>query len=170
MTRVIVNDASCLIDLHKGCLLHLLCKLPYEMVVPLPIRETEILGFTSQEWAMLDDNGLVTHDLPPDEVGEAFIIKQLHSRLSVNDCFCIVTAHHFEDAVLLTGDRSLKNVAHDRGLEVHGILWITEQFRLLGLCQNRLLCATLNIWRNDKSVFVPNKLIEEQMRILECII
>ena len=47
--RVIVNDASCLIDLHKDGLLTVLCRLPYSFVVPLPIRESEILGFSDQE-------------------------------------------------------------------------------------------------------------------------
>ena len=38
VTRVVVNDASCLIDPQKGRLLQMLCRLPYRFVVPLPIR------------------------------------------------------------------------------------------------------------------------------------
>ena len=38
MTGVVVNDASCLIDLRKGGLLPVLCNLPYRFVVPLPVR------------------------------------------------------------------------------------------------------------------------------------
>lgn len=37
MTTVIVNDASCLIDLHKVRLLPVMLKLPYRFVVPLPV-------------------------------------------------------------------------------------------------------------------------------------
>ena len=55
MTCVVVNDASCLIDLRKGQLLHVLSRLPYRFIVPLPIRESELLDFTPQEWAILDD-------------------------------------------------------------------------------------------------------------------
>ena len=43
MTCVVVNDASCLIDLKKGELLHVLLRLPYRFIVPLPIREEELL-------------------------------------------------------------------------------------------------------------------------------
>ena len=35
---VIVNDASCLIDLRKGGLLGVLGNLSYRLIVPLPIR------------------------------------------------------------------------------------------------------------------------------------
>ena len=149
MARVIINDASCLIDLRKGRLLHVLCKLPVDVVVPFPIRESELLDFTPQEWAMLDGNGLVTYDVPPDEVGEAFSIKREHGRLSANDCFCIVTTNHFDDAILLTGDRLLTRVARERALQVHGILWVTEQLRILDLCERDLLRTALTIWRND---------------------
>ena len=166
MARVIINDASCLIDLRKGRLLHVLCRLPVEVIVPLPIRESELLDFTQQEWAMLDGDGLITYDLPPDEVGEAFAIKREHGRLSVNDCFCIVTANQFDDVILLTGDILLTRVARDRELQVHGILWVTEQLRLLELCDHDLLHTALTLWRDDKSVFVPNRLIDAQLQVL----
>ncbi|MEM5542688.1 type II toxin-antitoxin system VapC family toxin [Sulfitobacter sp. AS92] len=167
MARVIINDASCLIDLRKGRLLHVLCRLPVEVIVPLPIRESELLDFTPQEWAMLDGDGLITYDLPPDEVGEAFAIKRAHGRLSANDCFCIVTANHFDEAILLTGDRLLTRVARDRELQVHGILWVTEQLRLLELCDHDFLHTALTLWRNDKSVFVPNRFIDAQLNNLK---
>ena len=47
MTCVVVNDASCLIDLGKGGLLAVLCNLPYRFVVPLPVRESEVLDFSN---------------------------------------------------------------------------------------------------------------------------
>jgi len=68
ITRVVVNDASCLIDLKKGQLLHVLRRLPYRFIVPLPIREEELVDFTAQEWRMLEDGGLGTHDLPEGDI------------------------------------------------------------------------------------------------------
>ena len=64
----VVYDASCLIDLRKGRLLEALCRLPCRFVVPLPIRESEVLDFTPHEWAILDRGGMETHDLPPERV------------------------------------------------------------------------------------------------------
>ena len=46
-------------------LLQVLFHLPYHFVVPLPIRESELLDFTAQEWAILDHGGMETYDLPP---------------------------------------------------------------------------------------------------------
>jgi hypothetical protein len=54
---VIVNDASCLIDVKKGQLLHAMLSLPYQFAVPLPVRVSEVLDFTDQEWRILDDGG-----------------------------------------------------------------------------------------------------------------
>ena len=167
MTCVIINDACCLIDLRKGNLLHVLCKLPYRFVVPLPIRESELLDFTLQEWAFLEGSGMTTYDLPPDQVGEAFGVKQQHGRLSANDCFCLVATRHHESGILLTGDRLLRRVAEDNAVEVHGILWIIEQLSNHDVCERDLLTTALVLWREDRSVFVPSNLIDRQLRLLD---
>jgi predicted nucleic acid-binding protein len=164
VARVIVNDASCLIDLRKGRLLHVLCALPYEFIVPLPVRASEILDFTPQEWAILDGSGMATYDLPPAQVGQAFDIKKQHGRLSANDCFCLVTARVHAEAILLTGDRLLRRVAEDDGIAAHGVLWVVEQLLRDSLCDPKLLETALTLWRNDKAVFLPNQLIDNLLR------
>lgn len=75
MTCVIVNDASCLIDLRKGDLLGVVCDLPYRIVVLLPVRAFEVLDLSEAEWQALDAAGMITHDLTPEEVGQAFVVK-----------------------------------------------------------------------------------------------
>ena len=103
MTCVIVNDASCLIDLRKGGLLGVVCDLPYRFVIPLPVRASEVLDLSEAEWQALDEAGMITHDLTPEEVGQALVVKGRHPGLSANDCFCLVTARVYP-GVLLTGD------------------------------------------------------------------
>lgn len=49
MSCIIINDASALIDLKKGELLHVLGALPFRWIVPLPIREEEMLSFSGQD-------------------------------------------------------------------------------------------------------------------------
>ena len=164
MTCVVVNDASCLIDLRKGRLLHVLCQLPYRFVVPLPIRASELLDFTPQEWALLDGAGMETYDLPPDRMADVFTVKRENNRLSANDCFCLVTTQCHDDAVLLTGDGLLRRVATDAGVRVHGVLWIVEELKAAAVCDDALLVDALNIWRADDSVFLPNALIDQVMR------
>ncbi len=92
MTCVVVNDASCLIDLRKGGLLAVLCKLPYRFVAPLPIREAEVRDFSVEGGEQLDGAGMVTYDLTPSEVAHAFALKAHYPALSAHDCFCLVTA------------------------------------------------------------------------------
>tara|TARA_R110000751_G_scaffold18703_9_gene56765 strand:- start:2725 stop:3240 length:516 start_codon:yes stop_codon:yes gene_type:complete len=164
VTCVVVNDASCLIDLRKGRLLHVLLRLPCSFVVPLPIREEELLDFTDQEWRMLEDGGMSTYDLPPEEVAEAFAVKRQHGRLSANDCFALVATAHHADGVLLTGDGTLRKVAASRDVRVHGVLWVVDQLHAGGFCEPELLIAALTTWRDDPAVFLPLVQIEQRLR------
>lgn len=166
MTLVIVNDASCLIDLRKGRLLHVMLRLPYRFVVPLPVRHSELLEFTGQEWRLLDDGGLETFDLPPARVREALGIRSSYPRLSANDCFCLVSARSYDDSVLLTGDRLLRRIAAQEGVPVHGILWMIDELEAAGVCEHELLISALEIWRDDQAVFLPGAEIERRLRRL----
>ena len=44
--------------------------------------------------------------------------------MSANDCFCLVTAQVHSEANLLTGDRLLRRVAEDNGIDAHSVLWV----------------------------------------------
>ena len=165
MTCVIVNDASCLIDLRKGGLLAALRNLPYRFVVPLPVRESEVLYFSDEEWRQLDDAGMVTHDLAPDEVAQALVLKARHPALSANDCFCFVTALT-HPGILLTGDATLRRVATDNGLRVHGVLWIVDELDAAGGCATSLLIHALEAWQSDDSVFLPQSEVAKRLKYL----
>ena len=166
MNCVVVNDASCLIDLRKGSLLHVLCKLPYQFIVPLPIRESELLDFTPQEWALLDGNGMTTFDLPPNQVADVIKYKSRHSRLSANDCFCLVTTQCQDNGILLTGDRLLRSVAEGEGVSVHGVLWIIDELQAAAACTEDQLINALEIWKADRAVFLPKNEIDNRLRRL----
>lgn len=155
MNCVVVNDASCLIDLKKGQLLHVLLRLPHRFIVPLPIRKEELLDFTPQEWRMLEDGGLATYDLPGEEVAKVVALKREHRRLSDNDCFALVTTTCQENGILLTGDGLLQKVAAARAVRVHGVLWIIDNILAAGACETGLLVAALEIWQDDGAVFLP---------------
>lgn len=164
MTRVVINDASCLIDLKKGRLLHAMLSLPLHFVIPYPVRASELLDFTDQEWQMLDDSGVEIYDLEPDAVAEAVAVKAQHPGLSANDCFCLVASLRRQNAVLLTGDAQLRRVAELRRIEVHGVLWIVDLLAEHGLAPNALLITALETWRDDPSVFLPPVEIAARLR------
>ena len=166
MTFVVVNDASCLIDLRKGRLLPVLCGLSYSFIVPLPIRHSELLEFTPQEWAQLDDGGMSTYDLSPEQMEAVFALRCQQSGLSANDCICLVTAQCHDEGILLTGDRLLRSVAEKAGVRVHGVLWIIDELKTANACDDALLISALKIWKVDRSVFLPNDLIDQRIQRL----
>jgi len=129
--RVIVNDASCLIDLYKGNLLVVFFELPYDMVIPLPIRESEMPGLFDQQWRQLDDAGLITYNLTPNDSATVMEFKRLYPGLSANDCFCLVTSQVYP-GMLLTGDAHLSNVAERNELYVRGALWVIDKLTIYG--------------------------------------
>ena len=132
MTCVVVNDDSCLIDLCKRGLLPVLSNLPYRFVVPLPIRESEVLDFSAEQWNQLDAAGMLTHNLLPNEVAQAFALQARYPGLSANDCFCFITAR-VHSGILLTGDSLRRKTATNNGLRVHGVLWIVfDSFSKVG--------------------------------------
>ena len=162
MTCVIVNDASCLIDLRKGGLLGVLGNLPYRLIIPLPIRASEILDFSDREWQCLDDQGMITHDLTPTEVAQALVLKERHRALSANDCFCLVTALA-NRGIVLTGDALLRKVAASEGLRVHGVLWVIDELAVAGACAICLLVDALQAWQSDSAVFLPQHEISNRL-------
>ena len=166
MTRLIVNDASCLIDLRKGRLLCATLRLPYRFVVPLPIRHSEVRDLSESEWARLETDGLETFDLSPDLIEEAQTTMQAFGGLSLNDCLCLVTARRQNNVIRLTGDRLLRRAAEAEGLCVHGVLWIIDQLQVAGICDNNRLVVALEIWRDDPSVFLPESEINRRIELL----
>lgn len=164
MTTVVVNDASCLIDLHKGRLLNVTLTLPYRFVVPLPIRHAEALDLTDQDWRTLDEGGLVTVDLLPAQVAEAATIKAAYPKLSANDCFCLVATRCQDHGILLTGDRLLRRVARQNGLCVHGVLWIVDELHAARACDGDRLIAALERWRVDRAVFLPRSELDVRLQ------
>ena len=166
MTCVVVNDASCLIDLYKGRLLLATLELPYRFVLPLPIRHSELLDLTDRQWRRLDQAGLETFNLPPAQVLEAQQVRQALPRLSMNDCFCLVTVRHQDRGMLLTGDKRLRRTAEVEGLRVHGVLWVIDQLYAAGVCGASRLAAALKAWREDRTVFLPQLEIDQRLQCL----
>ena len=57
-------------------------------------------------------------------------------------------------------------VAAALGVRVHGVLWIVDEFEVAGVCDDALLIGALEIWKTDRSVFLPDHLIDQRLRRL----
>ena len=107
-------------------------------MIPLPVRASEVLDLSEAEWRELDEVGAITHDLTPEEIGRALVLKGRHPGLFANGCFFLVSARAYP-GILLTGANLLRKDAAESGLQVHGVLWTVDELEAAGVCGRSLL-------------------------------
>lgn len=125
--RIVLSDTSCLSDLHEATLLEEFIRLPYPIVIPLPLFEDEAVSFEDETRRRLLQLGLGVMNLPDAGVLKAMRYANKYRALSVHDCFALTVAEEPEPSLLLTDDRRLRRVAGEHGLGVRGVLWAAAQ-------------------------------------------
>jgi len=125
--RVVIQDASVLIDMADGGLLDAWFGLGFDLrTTSLVLREISRKNqkIKLQPYVV---NGQLQIESSSGEV--LAVIAKLHatlsSRLSIED----VPALHFAgklNCVLLTGDKRLRQHAEERNTETHGLLWVCD--------------------------------------------
>jgi hypothetical protein len=153
--RIVVNDTSCLVDLRKAGLLHATLLLPYYFQIALPLVHGELNDFTRAEIEDLTRRGLQVIDLPPEGVARALTFRSAYPALSFNDCLSMALAESQPGSILLTGDQGLRNRVSAIGIEVHGVLWVSDQLETSGHITFADLHAGLLKLHSDPLVFVP---------------
>ncbi len=117
-----IVDTSVLIDLHVGRLLRPVFQLPLFLMAP----DVLIAELQEPDGDLLLDYGLTRIELSGDDVGEVCRLTNLYRGPSVNDLFALVAAKAM-GALLLTGDRHLREAAEREGVAVHGTLWLLDE-------------------------------------------
>lgn len=153
--EIIVNDSSCLIDLRKCGLLTTALLLSFRFVVALPLITAELHDFNEGDWDDLQTRGLQVIDLSPSQTERAFTLMSLFPGLSAYDCFSLALAETTKNAMLLTGDRQLRTRAGNLGVEVHGVLWISDEIEKASKMSSADLAAALARLEADPLVFLP---------------
>ena len=162
--RVIVSDTSCVIDLHKAALLEEFVALPYTVTIPLPLFVHEALSIDERTKNRLIELGLEVVNVAPAGVAKAMQYANQYPALQSNDCFALVVAEDSDQSLLLTGDKRLKTVATDHGVDAHGVLWATDEIYEHKLCDSKKLRDGLRVFRDDPLVFIPNGPIRSRLR------
>lgn len=157
--RIVVNDSSALIDLKKGGLLAAFLDLPYELIVPDGVLADELLSFTKAEVALMRRKMTVTR-LNGEQVRRAQQQQRSTPALAVYDCAAFVIAVDEKDAILLTGDRRLREVAQNAQIECHGILWVVDELAKAELAGPRTLLRALERWHADSLIRLPRHELE----------
>lgn len=128
--RLLISDANILIDMHVGGLLERMFELDREFAVPDALFRDEL----SVRHGNLPDLGLLVLEL--DSAGVQFAIELIqryqHLRTSRYDLLAAALARQ-EECPLLTGDRDLRLVCDEQGIEVHGTVWLMGQLHTAGL-------------------------------------
>ena len=164
--RRVVSDTSCMIDLRKGGLLEAVLRLPYSFVMPDTLFENEWLGLSEDEKRALLNLGLEVHTLPGSLVQRAARYFNQYARLALNDCFALVLAEQIEDCILLTGDGLLRRIAEGKGIEVHGVLWVTDEIESQEIVPVQILHNALQLFLEDEQVFLPAHETRQRIRRL----
>lgn len=162
--RVIVSDTSCVIDLHLADLLEEFVRLPHTIVFPEPLFENEALSITAAEKNRLLKLGLEVWTIPGPGVERAQRLRSEHPRLKLHDCFALIVAEDTDNSVLLTGDKNLKNVARDRHVDAHGVLWATDEIYNHALCDAAKLRKAMTLFLEHPLVFIIDTPIQDRIR------
>jgi hypothetical protein len=120
--HLLISDANVLIDIEEGELISPLFRLPHRIATP------DILFFDELEshHPGLPGAGLELLPMPGDLIDKAQRLAAQHPAPSRYDMLALVLAQEHQCA-LLTGDNPLRKLATEKGVEVHGTLWIVEQ-------------------------------------------
>jgi predicted nucleic acid-binding protein len=168
--RIIVSDTSCIIDLRKAALLLEALRLPYTFVTVNTLFEDEWLSLSDNEKKQLCEQGLEIRELPGPSVQRAAHYFNQHRRLKLNDCFALTLAEDTKESILLTGDGQLRRIAQAKGIEVRGVLWITDELETHDIVPVARLLETLRLFQQDPLVFLPKDEILRRIRRLSQIV
>jgi predicted nucleic acid-binding protein len=122
LPSVLVTDTNIWVDLENGEVLTSVFRLPYQFFT----ADFAVEEFTHPGWATLQELGLKTHDLRPEDILELARLRQIHHQLSTVDLAALLLARAL-GATLVTGDRRLNELAIAQGLTVHGVLWVLDE-------------------------------------------
>lgn len=152
--KVLVSDASVLIDLARWSLLAKTLRLPFTFIVPDALFEEELIDLEGIGRPELLRLGLVVEGLGPEEFRRAERLQSEHPKLTVYDCFAISLAVSRGHA-LLTGDSEMRKLAEQEELEVHGVIWILDQLIETGLDNPAVLAKVLENALKDRRSRLP---------------
>ena len=110
---------------------------------------------------------LEVRELPEPAVTRAAAYFNRHRRLTLKDCFALALAEDIDNSILLTGDGPLRAIAEGNGIEVRGVLWVTDELESHGIVPPRRLYDALHLFHDDDLVFLPANEVVRRIRRLK---
>lgn len=122
MMPLIISDANVIIDLECAGLTGRIFRLDMEIAVPDLLFHDEL----SERHSDLPALGLRILELSPELIDAASNLCAHHSAAGIYDMFALALALD-QGCPLLTGDKILRLLAGEYGVEVFGTLWLMEK-------------------------------------------
>jgi rRNA-processing protein FCF1 len=119
---ICITDTNFWIDLDTAVLLEPIFRLPFEWHAP----DVIVAELERPDGAALVRRGLVVRELSGSQVAQTLELATRYSRPSRADLFALALASA-EQALLVTGDRHLRQAAEQEGVPVHGTLWALDE-------------------------------------------
>ena len=161
--RVLVSDASVLIELSKWSLLEAIFALPCEFAVPDILYENELLdlrGLTPEDLVRL---GLRVEHLDSDGVSQAMGYQLRRPQLTLHDCFAIALSA-INDWALLSSDKRMRQIADEESIEVLGVFRIIDQLEAEGIVPTKTLAEALAGMQEDPRTYLPAFEIHKRLK------
>ena len=153
-----VSDTSVLIDLERGGLLEAALKLPHRILVSDHLYERELRPHAGDD---LRRSGLAVLDLTGEQVELARAYRRETPALSWPAVFALAGAVS-KNGTLLTGDRRLRELAFEKHVTCHSLLWLLDEMHLGGIA-NDLLHAALQTISAHPRCKLPRREVEQQL-------
>ena len=155
-----------MIDLRKVGLLEALLELPYTFVMPDILFNDEWLCLTREEKEVLCEQGLEIKELSARAVENASHYFNRYAPLALNDCFALALTEETQDCIFLSGDSSLRQAAEHHGIQVRGVLWVTDELETHAIVEHAVLYDTLKFFHRDDTIFLPENEVLRRLRRL----
>ncbi|GJQ22163.1 MAG: hypothetical protein HBSIN02_25180 [Bacteroidia bacterium] len=114
-------DTSICVDLFNAGLLESFLRLPYEFLL-LDVIVDELKEPPGQH---LIDLGFLLVSLEGENIGIVQSLAEEYRATSRVDLFALAYAQAHE-CILITGDAALRAAAVEKGIDVHGVLWVMD--------------------------------------------
>lgn len=160
MGKLVVSDTNIFIDLIRMGLLGDFFLLPFEITtVDFVIRELKKAGQQDAVMAFEARKRLTIIKFSAEEIEDIARLKQSsHGKVSLQDCSIWFCAKK-HSACILTNDMALtKNARADR-IEVHGLLFVLDQFVQNGILPPELVADKLEKLAGENK-WLPEKIVE----------
>jgi predicted nucleic acid-binding protein len=125
--KILIHDASILIDLADSGLLEAWLNICNKaLTTSLILREVNRKNQKAKLHRFVDSGMLEIEPLGAEALTEVVqMLETLSARITIEDASAIFVAEK-QRAILLTGDRVLRQAAKKRKIDVHGLLWIFD--------------------------------------------